>query len=174
MNATYLINATGLVALALTVFSLVGTNDRILRKSTGIASAIWAVNNLLLGAHTAAALSAVSVGRQASAEAVQTRSSRTRLLACLSFVAITVVASALTWKGWTSLATAAGSLLGTWAMFYLRGVGLRLVMVLVAALWMYNAWAYNSWWQMVGTSASGAAALYGAWRTRAVDGGGAA
>lgn len=166
MNASHLIHITGLVALALTVFGLVGSNDRALRKTTGIASAIWAINNLLMGAHTAAALNAISIGRQASAEVVQSRSSRTRLLAFLFIVAISLIASSLTWEGWTSVYTAAGSLVGTWAMFYLRGAALRLAMVLVAVLWMYNAWAYNSWWQMVGIFASGSAALFGAWRAR--------
>ncbi|RZL86028.1 MAG: hypothetical protein EOP82_31385 [Variovorax sp.] len=166
MDATHLIHATGLVALSLNVRGLVGASDRSLRTSNGIASAIWALNNLLLGAYTAAALSAVSVGRQASAEAVQHRSSRTRLIAFIAMVSITLAVSALTWNGRTTMCTGAGSLVGTWAMFYLRGTSLRLAMVLVAALWMYNAWAYNSWWQMIANSAAGAAALLGAWRAR--------
>ncbi|MBS0340040.1 MAG: YgjV family protein [Proteobacteria bacterium] len=166
MTATYLIHITGLVALVLNVRGLIGSSDKSLRAASGIASAIWALNNFLLGAHTAAALSAVSVGRQASAEAVQCRSARTRLAAFLAIVAITVVASALTWKGSTSLFTGAGSLVASWAMFYLRGIALRLAMVLVAALWMYNAVAYNAWWQIVANGAAGGAALLGAWRAR--------
>jgi hypothetical protein len=170
MEASHLIHATGIVALSLNVRGLVGSNDRSLRTSTGVASAIWALNNLLLGAHTAAALSAVSVGRQASAEAVQDKSVRIRMLACLAVVFITVLASALTWNGWTTLCTGAGSLVGTWAMFYLRGTALRLAMVLVALLWMYNAWAYHALWQMLANFASGGAALVGAWRARQTPG----
>jgi hypothetical protein len=166
MDASHFIHATGIVALTLNVRGLVGASDKSLRRSTGIASAIWAVNNLLLGAHTAAALSMVSVGRQASAEAVQNRTLRTRLIAFLAMVVITLGASALTWNGWTTVCTGAGSLVGTWAMFYLRGMRLRMAMVLVASLWMYNAWAYNAWWQMVANVASGSAALFGAWRAR--------
>ena len=168
MTANFLIHLSGLVALALTVGGLLGSSDRALRTSTGVASAIWALNNLLIGAHTAAVLSALTVGRQASAEAMQARSSRTRFAAFAAIEALTLAASTLTWNGWASLLTCAGSLIGTWAMFYLRAVALRLAMVLVAALWMYNAWAYNSWWQMVAVSASGAAALLGAWRARAL------
>ena len=174
MDATHLIHATGLVALSLNVRALAGSSDRSLRTSTGIASAIWALNNFLLGAHTAAALSVISVGRQVSAEAVQERSQRTRLIAFIAVVLITLVASALTWGGWTTICTGAGSLVGTWAMFYLRGTALRLAMVLVAALWMCNALAYNSLWQMIANSAAGAAALLGAWRARkALDAGAA-
>jgi hypothetical protein len=76
------------------------------------------------------------------------------------------MASALTWNGWTTVCTAAGSLVATWAMFYLGGMRLRLAMVVVASLWMYNAWAYNAVWQMVANLASGSAALYGAWCAR--------
>lgn len=166
MDASHLIHATGLVALTLNVRGLVGASDKSLRRSTGIASAIWAVNNFLIGAHTAAALSMVSVGRQASAEAVQHRTKRTRLAAFLALVALTLVVSAFTWNGWATVCTGAGSLVATWAMFYLGGMRLRMAMVLVASLWMYNAWAYNSWWQMVANLASGGAALYGAWRAR--------
>jgi hypothetical protein len=166
MTAAHLIHFTGVVALALNVSGLIGSSDKSLRKSTGLASAIWALNNFLLGAYTAAALSAVSVGRQACAEAVQARTSRIRLLAFLSVAAVTLVVSALTWNGKTTLCTGAGSLVGTFAMFYLRGTALRLAMVLVASLWMYNAWAYNSVWQMVANFASGGAALLGAWRAR--------
>ncbi len=88
------------------------------------------------------------------------------MLVFLAMVAVTLLVGALTWNGWTTACTSAGSLVGTWAMFYLRGIHLRLAMVLVACLWMYNAWAYNSWWQMFANFASGGAALYGAWRAR--------
>ena len=79
---------------------------------------------------------------------------------------ITLLASAFTWNGWTTICTGAGSLVGTWAMFYLRGTALRMAMVLVAALWMYTAWAYSAVWQMIANFAAGGAALLGAWRTR--------
>ena len=55
-------------------------------------------------------------------------------------------------------------------MFYLRGTALRLAMVLVALLWMYNAWAYHALWQMLANFASGGAALVGAWRARQTPG----
>ena len=164
--SSILIHATGFVALALNIHGLARTCDRSLRHSTGWASALWAVNNLLMGAQSAAALSLVSVGRQASASVVQGRDERIRRLACGAFLVVTLVVATLTWNGAATLLTTAGSMLATCAMFYMRGAPLRIAMVVVAALWMYNAWAYDSWWQMFGNLANGGAAAYGAWRAR--------
>ena len=70
MLADTLIHATGLFALTLNVSGVVRPNDRTLMRTTGWASALWAVNNVLIGAHTAAALSVLSVGRQSAAAAL--------------------------------------------------------------------------------------------------------
>jgi hypothetical protein len=148
----------------LNIAGLVRTSDRSLRHSTGWASALWAANNLLMGAQSAAALSALSVGRQVSASNVQGGSERTKLFSCLAFLLVTLVLGTLTWNGVTTLFSMAGSMLATYAMFYMRGVALRLAMIGVASLWMYNAWAYDSWWQMLGNTLNGVAAAYGAWR----------
>ncbi len=167
--SSLLIHATGFAALALNVTGLIRTSDRSLRNSSGWASALWALNNLLIGAQSAAALSVVSVGRQASASAVQGRNGRITLVACVSFLVVTFAVGAFTWNGVATLLTTAGSMLATYAMFYMRGALLRLAMLAVAALWMYNAWAYDSWWQMFGNLVTGGAAAYGAWRaTRAL------
>ncbi|MGH8797013.1 MAG: YgjV family protein [Caldimonas sp.] len=164
-----LIHATGFAALALNVTGLIRTSDRSLRNSTGWASALWAVNNLLIGAHSAAALSVLSVGRQASASVVQGRHARTQLLTCCTFLCVTFLVGVLTWNGAATLLTTTGSLLATYAMFYMRGALLRIAMLAVAALWMYNAWAYDSWWQMFGNLVTGGAAGYGAWRAKSAD-----
>jgi hypothetical protein len=160
-----LIDMTGLAALSLNVAGLVRTSDRSLRHSTGWASALWAANNLLMGAQSAAALSVLSVGRQVSASNVQAGSNRTRLLSCMAFLLVTFLIGVATWNGMATLFSVAGSMLATYAMFYMRGVGLRLAMIGVAMLWMYNAWAYDSWWQMFGNTLNAAAAAYGAWRS---------
>ena len=161
---TTLVDVTGLAALSLNIAGLVRTSDRSLRHSTGWASLLWAANNLLIGAQSAAALSVLSVGRQVSASAVQGGSHRSKRAYCLAFLAITLVIGLITWNGMTTLFSVAGSMLATYAMFYMRGVALRVAMVGVAALWMYNAWAYDSWWQMFANIMNGAAAAYGAWR----------
>ena len=69
MSNDLLIHATGLAALALNVVALVCTCERRLRVRSGIAGMAWALNNFLLGAHAAAALSVVSAGRTATSAA---------------------------------------------------------------------------------------------------------
>ncbi len=159
-----LVDMTGLAALSLNVAGLVRTSDRSLLHSTGWASALWAANNLLMGAHSAAALSVLSVGRQVSASNAQDGSNRNKLFLCLTFLIVTLAIGFVTWNGLATLFSVAGSMLATYAMFYMRGVSLRLAMIGVAALWMYNAWAYDSWWQMFGNTLNAAAAAFGAWR----------
>ena len=166
MLSHHLIDATGLVALSLNVGALLRPGDRPLLKIGSWASALWAVNSLLIGAPTAAALSALSVGRQASALALQDRAGRLKCAAFLGFMGATLVVSALTWHGAYSVFPAAGSLVGTFAMFWLRGTRLRSAMVLVSALWLVNAVAYVAWWQIVANGLSGGAAAFSAWRGR--------
>lgn len=162
-----LIHASGLFALMFNIKGLVRPCDRTLRRSTGLAAALWSLNNLLLGAHTAAALSVVTVGRQISADAVQQAPHAKRRLACLGFMALMLAIAAVTWHGPITLVTTAGSMLATYAMFYMRGIRLRLAMVAVSALWMANAVAFDSWEQAAANVASGAAAAWGAWRIKA-------
>jgi hypothetical protein len=166
MLTQHLVDATGVIALSLNVGALVRPSDRTLLKTTGWASALWAMNNLLIGAHTAAALSALSVGRQASAAALHERPGRLKALAFAVIVAVTLLIAGFTWQGTHNLFAAAGSLIGTYAMFYLRGAALRWAMVLVNALWLTNALAYDAWWQIAANAICGVAAAVGAWRAR--------
>src|SRR4051794_24065120 len=103
MLSHHLIDATGLVALSLNVGALLRPGDRTLLKVGGWASALWAINSLLIGAPTAAALSALSVARQASALALQDRPRRLKTAAFIAFLAGTLLVSALTWRGAYSL-----------------------------------------------------------------------
>ena len=169
MSFELFIHATGLCALALNVVALVRTCEKALRIQSGLAGAIWALNNLLLGAHTAAALSLVSAGRTATSAATLRAGDGTRRAVFGAFIALTLAIGIATWHGWPSALLLAASLLSTFAMFYMRGRRLRLVMLLVSALWMYNAWHYDSWEQMLANVATAAAALYGAWRTERAE-----
>jgi len=166
MLSQHIIDATGILALSLNVSALVRPSDRTLLKTSGWASAIWALNNLLMGAVTAAALSVLSVGRQVSATVLHDRPGLLKTAVFAGLVAATLLIAALTWNGAYTIFPAAGSLVGTYAMLYMRGASLRLAMVLVNALWMFNAVAFDSWWQMAANTLSGTAAAIGAWRAR--------
>lgn len=163
------IHASGVCALALNIVALVHTCEKALRIQSGLAGVVWALNNLLLGAHTAAALSLVSAGRTATS--AMTLSAREGVRRCVfaGFLLLTLAVGALTWHGWASLPMVLASVLSTFAVFYLRGRTLRLTMLLVSALWMYNAWLFGSWEQMVANLVTAAAALHGARRMAAAQ-----
>jgi hypothetical protein len=167
MMSQHLIDATGIVALSLNVTGLLRPNDRSYLKTSGWASALWAFNNLLIGAHTAAALSALGVGRQASAAALLDRPGRVKALAFAAIVAATLAIAGLTWNGMHSVFPLAGSLTATIAVFLLRGTAMRAAMVLVNLLWLTNAVTYGTWWQIVANGVCGGAAAVAAWRARA-------
>jgi len=164
MDTEFLIHLTGLSALVLNVLAIVRTCERRLRLQSGAAGLVWALNNLLLGAHSAAALSLVSAGRTASSAATLQGGEGRRRLAFFAFTALTVLVAALTWQGWLSVFLVIASLLSTYAMFYMRGRALRWAMLLVSTLWLVNAWSYGSWEQVAANAATSAAALYAAWR----------
>jgi len=164
MPTELLIHATGLCALALNVCALARRCERALRLQSGLSGTIWALNNLLLGAHTAAALSLVSAGRTATSAVTLEAAIAVRHAACAGFVALTLAVALLTWHGWPSALLLMASLLSTLGMFYLRGNKLRLTMLGVSTLWMVNAWLYDSWEQMLANVLTALAALYGAQR----------
>ena len=164
MDTEFLIHLTGVCALVLNVLAIIMTCERRLRVHSGIAGLVWALNNLLLGAHSAAALSLVSAGRTASSAVTLQGDAARRRFAFIGFAALTLLVCALTWQGWLSVFLLTASLLSTYAMFYMRGTALRWVMLLVSMLWMINAWSYGSWEQVAANAATGAAALYAAWR----------
>lgn len=159
-----LIHATGVCALVLNAFALLRTCERSLRVQSGIAGIVWALNNLLLGAHTAAALSLVSASRTATSAATLNSGASLRRIAFVGFMALTLAIGMVTWHGWPSVFLTLASLMSTYAMFYLRGRSLRWSMLTVSALWMHHAWSHGSWEQMVANAVTAVAAVYGVWR----------
>ncbi len=169
MSHPLLIHVTGLLALALNVVALACTCERTLRLRSGIAGMAWALNNFLIGANVAAALSVVSASRTATS-AVTLGARRSRAIGFGVFAALTLSVGALTWAGWASLLMVVASLLSTYAVFHLTGRSLRWAMLAVSALWMFNAWSVGSWEQIAANVISAAASLYGACRvTRAAE-----
>jgi hypothetical protein len=165
MLAQHFIDVTGVIALSLNIRALVGASDRTMLKTTGWASALWTMNSLLIGAHTAAALSALSVGRQLGASMLMDHPTRTKSIVFALLVAATLSIATLTWSGAGTLFPVVGSLIASYAMLYLRGPELRWAMVLVSAFWMVNAIAFDAWWQIAANGLAGTAAAAGAWRT---------
>ena len=163
MSNSLLIHVSGLLALTLNVVALVCTCERSLRLRSGVAGMVWALNNFLMGANVAAALSVVSAGRTATS-AVTLGERRSRRIGFAIFALRTLAVGLWTWGGWASLLMVVASLMSTYAVFHLTGRSLRWVMLAVSALWMVNAWSYGSWEQMTANVLSAAASLYGACR----------
>jgi hypothetical protein len=163
LSTEVLVHATGLAALAINVLSMLCRCDLALRRHSVFAGCLWAVNNVLLGAHSAAALTVVSISRTATSAATLRRSRVARRNVFLTFVAITLAVAAATWGGWASAVTLLASVMSTYAMFYMRGARLRLSMLVASLLWMVNAWQYDSWEQMAANVLTAGAALYSAW-----------
>ena len=164
MSNVLLIHATGIAALCLNVVALVCSCERRLRLRSGVAGMAWALNNFLLGAHAAAALSVVSAGRTATSAATLHRAARERGAVFLVFAALTVAIGVATWTGPATLVITSASVLSTYAVFHMTGRALRWTMLLVSAMWMLNAWTIGSWEQMAANVLSAVACLVGAWR----------
>ena len=166
MSLSFFAHATGIAALGLSLNGLVNRNDSALRRTSSAASLLWTCNNLLLGATSAAAMSALSATRTTAADMVHRSAAHARHWTCAAFILIALLASAITWEGWPTLLTASASVAVSFGVFYLGGVQLRLVMLASALLWSYNAWLTHSPEQIAANSLGVAAAMYGVWKTR--------
>jgi hypothetical protein len=164
MAIELLTHGTGVLALLVNIAALCRRCERKLRIQSGIAGVAWALNNLLLGSNTAAALSLVSAGRTATSAAMLRCNARLRFASFACFALLTLAIGLATWDGWPSGLITAASLLSTYAMFYMDGRALRWILLTVSGLWMYHACTHHSWEQIVANAATAIAALYGAWR----------
>ena len=161
-------------ALVINVVAMASTCEKSLRVQSAMAGLVWALNNFLLGAYTAAALSLVSASRTTTSAVVLRSAARVRRTAFLGFVGLTLAVAAMTWDSRSSLLIPVAALLSTYAMFYLRGPSLRWSMLVVSALWMDHAWSHGSWEQIAGNALPGLAAVYGVCRVRDAEKPGAA
>ena len=164
MTSDFLVHATGIGALAINVIAMARTCEKSLRLQSAVAGLAWSLNNFLLGAYTAAALSLVSAGRTSTSAAVLERAKHVRRAAFFGFSGLTLGVAAATWNSQSSLLITVASLLSTYAMFFLTGPALRWSMLVGSALWMDHAWSHGSWEQIAANAITGLAALYGVWR----------
>ena len=160
------VHVTGLAALSLSLGSALQRCDRKLHRGNFLAGVFWALNSLLLGATTTAALSCVSAARTGTAGLVRGGDDRIRMVACALFASLSLATAAITWQGWPTLLPAAASVLVTYAAFFLTGRHLRLALLVSALLWMQSVLSIHSPEQIVGNVLAVVAAAAGVWRTR--------
>jgi hypothetical protein len=163
VDVTY-IRASGVVGLTITMLGLMAPKDTKMMLLLTVGALFWALNNFLLGAHTACVLSLVSSARTFTSMQLKGSDSRFRLPACLTFSGVTITAGALTWGGLISLFPMAGSLCSTAGNFFLNGMRLRLALGTSNLLWLASAIHFRAWEQIVSQVATLLATGFGVWR----------
>jgi hypothetical protein len=129
-----------------------------------VGALFWALNNFLLGAHTACVLSLLSSARTFTSMRLKGSEPRLRMSACAGFSGAAITAGALTWGGLISLFPIAGSICSTVGNFFLNGVRLRLALGTSNVLWLASALHFRAWEQVASQVATLLATSFGVWR----------
>ncbi|MDC8772895.1 YgjV family protein [Roseateles albus] len=132
----------GYAAFALGVASFAQTDDRRFKIFMALECLSYALHFSLLGQPTAVASSLVSLGR--SVAAIRSRSPWVAGF----FIALSLSLGAWLQTGWLSLLPIAASCIGTTALFFLKGMQMRLLMLVGTLLWLAN----NLWVGSIGGS----------------------
>lgn len=164
-DTPWLVRLTGLVALFLNIGGLLVASDVRLKFLLTAGSVFWGLQNWLLGAYTAAAVTSVSVVRQATSVKLHYRTFKVRGLAALFFAVLTLSAGLLVWQGWADVFSLCAALTGTVATFLFSGWRLRLALLLATVFWVASGVAYSAWEQALSGCISASAALLGFYRS---------
>lgn len=123
----------GLMALVLCVIAFSSKQDDRLLVLLLSANVAFALQFLVLGSWTAAALSLLVIGRIALAR---------RYPGSKGAMAVVLTASGVatffTWQGWADLPAVVAMVLGTVSMFMLRGIPMRIFLGLAALAWTFS------------------------------------
>lgn len=122
-----------LVALALCVIAFASKRDDKLFVLLLFANVAFATQFALLESWVAAGISALIVVRIALVR----RFPRHRAL-MVGMLLATLAVAALTWSGPRDLPALAAGLLGTWGMFMLRGIAMRVTLAVAAFCWVLS------------------------------------
>ncbi|MCV2359775.1 YgjV family protein [Paucibacter sp. TC2R-5] len=132
----------GYAAFALGVACFAQTDDRRFKIFMALECLSYALHFSLLGQPTAVASSLVSLGR--SVAAIRSHSPWVAVF----FIALSLALGAWLQTGWLSLLPIAASCIGTTALFFLKGMQMRLLMLVGTLLWLAN----NLWVGSIGGS----------------------
>lgn len=122
----------GYLAFAFGVGCFLQADDHRFKLLMALECLCYAAHFQLLGEPTAVASSLVSLARSVAA-----MRSRSPWLAAL-FVSVSIGLGAWLASGWVSLLPIAASCIGTTALFLLRGLRMRLLMLVGTLLWVAN------------------------------------
>lgn len=123
----------GLASLILCVLAFSSKNDDRLLVLLLSANVAFALQFMVFGSWTAAALTVLVIVRIALA-----RRYPGSKLVMFVVLAVSGVAAALTWQSWADLPAVVAMFLGTLSMFLLRGIPMRVFLGLAAVCWMLS------------------------------------
>ncbi|WP_440997962.1 YgjV family protein [Arhodomonas sp. SL1] len=123
----------GLVSFLLCLVAFASKRDDRLMVLLIAANVAFALQFLLFGSWTAAALTVLVIARITLAR--RHPGSRAVMAAVL---AASGVAAALTWQGWADLPAVVAMVLGTTGMFLFRGIPMRVLLGIAALAWLLS------------------------------------
>jgi hypothetical protein len=122
-------------AFFLGMASFLQTSDRRFKQWMALECAAYVVHFVLLGQWAASASAAVSLGRSLAAVHYPYKA------VGLVFMAMSLLCGALLYTSWISWLPITASVLGTFALYFLRDIAMRLVMLCGTVLWLvHNYW----------------------------------
>ena len=125
----------GWVAFVFGVASFAQTSDSRFKKLMALECLAYVLHFALLGQWTASASATVSLGRSLAAVRYPSKA------VGLFFMALSVACGLWLYTSWVSWLPITASVLGTFALFFLKHVRMRLVMLSGTVLWLiHNYW----------------------------------
>jgi len=110
-------------------------SDLRFKQFMALECAAYVIHFLLMGQWTASASAMVSLGRSMASVHFPLKS------VGLLFMAMSLVCGFFLYTSWVSWLPISASVLGTFALFFLNGIRMRLLMLLGTALWLvHNYW----------------------------------
>lgn len=113
-------------------------SDLRFKQLMALECAAYVVHFLWLGQWTASASATVSLGRSVAAVRYPFKA------VGIFFMCLSVVCGALLYTSWVSWLPITASVLGTYALFFLKGIPMRFVMLWGTALWLVHNYLVGS------------------------------
>lgn len=138
MTYMYLAQAIGLVACAVSLHACLNKDERGFKLAILMSCALWAVHNAMLGAQMAALFSVIAAVRTALSFDTRNRKYVIFLLGLYLALSLSDKNSAFDWL------PICATFIGTFSLFYCKGVTLRIVHCFGAPLWIIHDLHYGS------------------------------
>ena len=139
----------GYLALVTYVSGYLVKSDNRLKLIFSGSNLLWIAHYVWIGARTAALTTAIITVRNLFALNSQDFSRRRKLWLATLFSALLTVAGAVTWAGFVSVIPVSTCIIVSFAMIYLNGVRLRLVLLVVDAAWFWHGALVHSFGGML-------------------------